>query len=239
MNEHPPILTIEDATLGYGRKVVLKEVDFSMERGDFTALLGPNGSGKTTLLKAILGEIKPQAGRVSLAEGVRLGYAPQIDTEGTFWPLKVRNFVRLFARNAKNNVDNALKSVGITDLASKNMQELSGGQRRKALLAKALANTPELLILDEPTHGMDVASEADYLELLRQLNREDMSIILVTHLLYVALSVAKNILIVQDGRATPTTVDAIIEQPILEGIYNRSFESGRIGNTPVIVPSRS
>jgi zinc transport system ATP-binding protein len=231
------ILTIERASLGYGSKVVLKGVSFTVERGHFTAFLGPNGAGKTTILKAILGDLKPSTGSVNIAPRVRLGYVPQVDIQGSFWPLEVGDFLRLFTRTDGDRPLDCLDAVGIRHLADRNLQSLSGGERQKVLLAKALANSPDLLILDEPTQGMDVASEADYLDLLRKLNHEGTAIVLVTHLLHVVLSVADEVLVVEGGRTTASSVRQIVEEPVLEKIYGRPFEIGRVGSMPIVVPS--
>jgi zinc transport system ATP-binding protein len=213
------ILRIADATIGYGRLRVLSGVSFSVKKGEIAALLGPNGSGKTTILRAILGNIRPTMGSLSLSRGVRLGYVPQVNTEGSFWPMKVGEFVSLFSRGGKTPVKDALRSVGISELSERNLQELSGGQRQKVLLAKALVNRPNLLLLDEPTQGMDIASERDYLRLLKNLNSEGTTVVIVTHLLHVVLAVARSVLIVQDGRTTSTDIESISEGDVLKDIY--------------------
>lgn len=226
-----------DVTIGYGRRVVLSSVSFTQERGTIAALLGPNGGGKTTLLRALLGEISPRHGRVEVAPEARIGYVPQVETEGSFWPLRVRDFVGLFARS-RAQVERALAAVGIGDLASRSLQDLSGGQRQKALLAKALVNEPTLLVLDEPTQGMDVASEADYLDLLRRLNRGGCTIVLVTHLLHVAMAVAHTVVIVDRGKTHAASVAEILDGGVLDAMYGRPFARAVVGGTPCVVVDR-
>ncbi len=230
------LISFENASFGYGKKIVLRDVNFSINKGDFFALLGPNGAGKTTIMKAILKEISPKQGNVIVKGGLDIGYVPQIDTEGSFWPLKVKDFVKLFQQKKCCEVSDVLDSLGIKNLGDRILQELSGGQRQRVQLAKALINHPRLLILDEPTDGMDISAEADYLDLLNGLSESGITVVLVSHHLYDVLSVARQILIVKDGQALLSTTDALINEPVLENIYKRPFHSGHIGSTPVIVP---
>jgi zinc transport system ATP-binding protein len=237
MDSKSSLIRAENVTLGYGRTTVLRDVTFDVKRSNFAALLGPNGAGKTTLLLALLGQIHPRQGLVVMEPNLRYGYVPQVDEQGSFWPLAVFDFVSLFSRGA-TAVEDVLARLGIADLAHLTMQQLSGGQRQKVLLAKALINEPDLLLLDEPTQGMDVASEADFLQLLKRLNRDGLSIVLVTHLLHVVLCAAQNVLIIHDGIGTPTTVDGLIRDSVLDQVYDRSFVSGMIGGTPVMMPGQ-
>jgi zinc transport system ATP-binding protein len=231
------VIELRDVTLGYGSHVVVAGVSFRVERGEIAALLGPNGAGKTTLLRALLGELKPRSGHVVRDPKLRIGYVPQVDVEGSFWPMRVRDFVRLFSRDDVA-VETALAGVGISELADRDLQDLSGGQRQKVLLAKALANEPNVLLLDEPTQGMDVASESDYLDLLEDLHRSGMTIVLVTHLLHVALSVARIMVLVDRGQTRVTSVREIIDGKVLDAIYGRPFSGASLGNSTVLVPDR-
>jgi len=231
------VIELRDVTLAYGSHVVVAGVSFRVERGAIAALLGPNGAGKTTLLRALLGELKPRSGEVVTDPKLRIGYVPQVDVEGSFWPVRVGEFVRLFSRD-EEAVDTALASVGIGGLAGRALQDLSGGQRQKVLLAKALANAPNVLLLDEPTQGMDVASESDYLDLLEDLHQDGLTIVLVTHLLHVALSVARIVVIVDRGQTRVTSVRDILDGKVLDAIYGRPFSGASVGNTAVLVPVR-
>ncbi len=231
------MIRLAGVTLGYGTQAVVSGVSFDVERGEIAALLGPNGAGKTTVLRALLGEIRPWAGRIEVAHGVRIGYVPQVGTEGSSWPIRVHDLLRLFCRD-DNAVRRALAGVGIGDLGPRTLQDLSGGQRQKVLLAKALANEPSVLLLDEPTQGMDAVAEADYIELLRRLAREGLTVVLVTHLLHVALSAAQRVVIIDRGTARGATIDEILRGEVLDQIYGRPFLSAVLGDTPVMVPER-
>src|ERR1041385_3074648 len=173
------LIEFNHTDLGYGRNVVLRDIHFDIEQGDFLGIVGPNGAGKTTLLKAILGLLKPLSGQVSVdAGGLRIGYVPQRESVDTLFPLTVMDIVLMgrysrlgpFSRPGKMDHDLAMKAlehVGITNLAHRSYPNLSGGQKQRALIARALVGDPNLLILDEPTNGMDLVSERAIMELVR------------------------------------------------------------------------
>ena len=186
----------------YGSEVVLEDVTFKVERGEFAAVLGPNGSGKTTLLKLALGLMKPTSGNLELfgtqPDRFRswhlVGYVPQ-STEGLQeqFPATVeeivsqglyRGFDALSAWRCRGreSVMRALETVGIEQLRGRRISSVSVGQQQRTLLARALVRQPELLVLDEPVAGVDAAAEEQFYELLRRLNRElELTILMVTH----------------------------------------------------------
>src|SRR2546425_1241090 len=161
------LIQFDKVDLGYGRRRVLTAIEFDVISGDFLGIVGPNGAGKTTLLKAILGLLKPMAGIVERpAEGLRIGYVPQRESVDTLFPLTVLDIVLMgrytrlgpFGRPGKADRAEAMASlehVGITNLAHRPYPNLSGGQKQRTLIARALVGDPNLLILDEPTNGMD------------------------------------------------------------------------------------
>src|SRR5437588_2416737 len=200
------LIVFEKVDLGYGRNVVLRDIHFDIEQGDFLGIVGPNGAGKTTLLKAILGLLKPLSGQVFVsAGGLRIGYVPQRESVDTLFPLTVMDIVLMGrytrlgpfgrpGRDDKERAMEALRSVGITDLANRSYPNLSGGQKQRALIARALVGNPNLLILDEPTNGMDLASERAIMELVRMLHDEDrITVLMVSHLLHTVVNYAKRI----------------------------------------------
>jgi len=190
----------DSVSFAYGDVPVLENVSFHIHRGEFAALVGPNGSGKTTVLKLILGLEQPAAGRITLFGGVqsvanrqtvwrnRLGYVPQHPPADHSFPVSVRDVVRMgllrpahgYNAGTKAAVDEAMEQTGIAELAAKSWRALSGGQRRRVLVARALATRPELLILDEPTAHMDTESEARLFETLGKL-KGGATILIVTH----------------------------------------------------------
>ena len=193
MSAAVPIVALEDAVLGYGRDPILRSVSIAVGHGDFLAMVGPNGGGKTTLLRALLGVLPLLGGRRVLPAPVRIGYVPQRDHVDAYWPLTVAQ-VALMGRYPllppgrrpgsadEEAVGLALARVGIADLAGKPFRTLSGGQRQRTLIARALAADPELLVLDEPTTGMDPAAELDAMDVLRELHRGSrLAVVMVSH----------------------------------------------------------
>ena len=191
----------DSVSFAYGDVPVLESASFHIHQGEFAALIGPNGSGKTTVLKLILGLERPAAGRITLfgsaagaAEGKaadwrnRLGYVPQHAPADRSFPVTVHDVVRMgllrpsqgYNAGARAAVVEAMEQADIADLASKPWRALSGGQRRRVLVARALAARPELLILDEPTANMDEESEARLFETLGKL-KGSATILIVTH----------------------------------------------------------
>jgi zinc transport system ATP-binding protein len=201
----------DSVSFSYGEVKVLEKASFHIHRGEFVALVGPNGSGKTTVLKLLLGLEQPSAGRIELfgpenTRGVglrglsgndaawrdRIGYVPQQPPADQSFPISVREIVRMgrlrplrgYAADAAAAVKDALEQADIADLADRSYRALSGGQRRRVLIARALAAKPEILILDEPTANMDSESEERLFEILGRLKAappRGITILIVTH----------------------------------------------------------
>jgi zinc transport system ATP-binding protein len=189
----PIALRLDHVSFAYGHgALVLRDVDLTVERGEFVAIAGPNGGGKTTLLRLILGLEQPTAGRVEVALQ-RKGYLPQRAQTAIDAPLTVRELVgagrvarsRLLGplgRADREAVREAIERVGLTTQADRRLTTLSGGQQQRAFIAKALAGEPELLALDEPTTGVDVEAQEAVAVLLQRLGTElGMTVLYVSH----------------------------------------------------------
>jgi len=226
------LIQFEKADLGYGRRAVLKQIDFDVQAGDFLGIVGPNGSGKTTLLKAVLGMIRPLAGRVARAsEGIRFGYVPQRETVDLLYPLNVLDIALMglysrlgpFGRPGrvhKEKAREALAHVGVADLARRPYGNLSGGQQQRTLIARALVGEPSLLVLDEPNTGMDLVGETATMELIQRLHVEDgIAVLMVTHHLATVVNYAKRIAVVGDGTLREGSVAEMITSENLSRLY--------------------
>jgi len=188
-----PLVSVERADLGYPGRTVVRGVSLAVAPGEFVAVLGANGSGKTTLFRSLVGFLAPLAGRIGRAPGLRVGYVPQRETLDELYPLSAQQVAlmgthadvpfwrRLGAREAAR-AHAALAACDANGFAATRYAVLSGGQRQRVLIARALATDPQLLLLDEPTAGIDEATEKSILASLSALRRErGLAIWMVTH----------------------------------------------------------
>ncbi len=192
MKNTKTIIEVENLNFDYDKTNVLENITFKVHKGDFLGLVGPNGSGKTTLLRLILGLNKPKTGTIKLfkkkinkfKDYAKIGYVPQKATniDQTF-PATVKEIIATGAMHkvTDKEIQNTLKTVNMLEFTNRKIGKLSGGQQQRIFIARALLNKPELLILDEPTTGVDQQSRNTFYELLHQLNKKGMTIILVSH----------------------------------------------------------
>lgn len=197
-----PVLIMDNVSFRYGRQPVLENIDMTVSAGDFLGIVGPNGSGKSTLLKLILRLLRPTSGSIRLfgqelsrfTQWTNIGYVPQKATAFHHgFPATVREVVqsgltaklgllRLPGKQGRTSVDDALAQVGVLDLKHRIIGELSGGQQQRVLIAKALVARPSLLILDEPTVGVDLEAQERFYALLDDLRaKEGMTLVMVSH----------------------------------------------------------
>lgn len=198
---HADIITLKDVAFSYQSQQVIDKLSFSVQQRDFVGLIGSNGAGKTTLLRMIVGLLKPVSGSISLfgtpasqfKEWHRIGYVPQKNSFNPLFPATVREVVmsglygrnKLFKRLSKADqikADEAMHAMNIEDLAVKKIGQLSGGQQQRVFLARALINNPELLILDEPTVGIDTETQAGFFHLIKHMHQHHrMTFLMVSH----------------------------------------------------------
>lgn len=197
-----PVIRVEDLNYRVGKQEILSDISFEIEQGDYVALLGPNGGGKTTLAKMILGLLTPSSGKIEIfgieqkvfKSWYKVGYVPQnISLFDSNFPLSVYEAVSLglaskkrwFSRLSdedKKQIEAVMQIASIAEFRDKNLSELSGGQRQRVMIARALVSQPEILILDEPSTGVDVRSQHKFYEFLKRLNIEKkLTIIFITH----------------------------------------------------------
>lgn len=206
------LIATHGLALGYGGEAVVEGVSLAIRPGEFWCLIGPNGCGKSTLLRGLLGLLAPTSGTIEIAarlgRGARVGYVPQRSELSNALPTTVRELVTLGLVHAQvpreeraAAVTAALAEVGITELAARSFWSLSGGQRQRALLARALVRRPELLVLDEPTEGLDVATQQALLATLDRLHRSGrLALVVVTHRHEIARERADHVALFHDGR---------------------------------------
>ena len=246
-----PLVTFDNATLGYGRRAILSGLSFAIPEGDFLGIVGPNGSGKTTILRAILRTLRPIAGSVVHAENLRFGYVPQRDQVDYIFPLKVVDVV-LMGRYDRIGLGRrpgasdrelacaALDHVGIRDLADAQLNSLSGGQKQRTLIARALVGKPNFLILDEPTNGMDLVSTTQILGLVRELHERDkLTVLMVSHALNEVANYVERIGLVESGEFRIGTVDEIMSSDVLTQMYGIPVDVDSFGGHRIVVARRT
>lgn len=205
-------ITADNVTLGYDSKVILKNLNFYIEEGDYLCIIGENGSGKTTLMKTLLGLLKPISGKIKFTNGIhknQIGYLPQQTEVQKDFPASVEEIVvsgfqskmglrPLYTKKEKKAALEKMDLLGIRNLAKKSYRELSGGQQQRVLLARALCATDKMILLDEPVTGLDPSATAEMYELIKNLNDKGITIIMITHDTNCALQYADKILEIGD-----------------------------------------
>jgi zinc transport system ATP-binding protein len=187
-----PILQVERLDFAYADRLVLKHIDLVMARGSTLGLIGPNGGGKTTLLRLMINQLQPTRGAIRVAgqspcnaihAGDVIGYVPQRTEVNTAIPLSAEQFLTLFSTTGRGDrIAYLLSAIGLGDLARQPIGLLSGGQLQRLMIARALVNSPQLLVLDEPTTGIDVASRNAFIALMENLRQEmKLSIMISSH----------------------------------------------------------
>lgn len=187
------VIKLENVTYRYNTDLVLEDISFKADEADLLGIIGPNGAGKTTLFSLILGLLEGYQGKITVfGEDIRnnrkilkkIGYIPQKNIIDQGFPATVEEIVSLgvFERKTKDKIISAINTVGLLEQKHKRIGELSGGQQQRILIAKALVNEPQLLILDEPTTGIDLETQNKFYALLKKLNSENkITIILASH----------------------------------------------------------
>ncbi|KPQ05195.1 MAG: ABC-type zinc uptake system ATPase component ZnuC [Rhodobacteraceae bacterium HLUCCA12] len=217
------LIRAEGLSVAYGPAApILHDIDFTMRAGEIVTVVGPNGAGKSTFLRALLGMIAPGTGRVWRAPGLRLGYVPQRLHLDSNLPLSVARFLRLVQPLSRETVQALLERVGVPGLADRPMAALSGGQFQRVLLAQALAGQPQLLVLDEPTQGLDQPGVAAFYRLIEDLRRDmGCAVLSVSHDLHVVMSASDRVICLNGHiccEGTPTVVSNAPEYRALFGL---------------------
>ncbi len=210
----------------FGADVVLHGVNLSIERGEIVTIVGPNGSGKSTLLRMLAGALQPSAGSVQHAKGLVIGYVPQKLALDASLPMTVRRFLDVPKRQPEAEVAQALRRVSVEHLAQRSLDGLSGGQMQRVLLARALLQKPDILMLDEPTQGLDQTGQADFYRLIEELRVElDCSVLMVSHELHVVMSASDRVICLNGHICCEGTPEIVQSAPE----YRALFGSGTHG----------
>lgn len=226
-----PVIRVRDLKVAYNGAPAVEDVSFDVYAGERVAIIGPNGAGKSTVIKAVLGLLQPRAGAVDVPGGrQRLGYVAQHEAVSWDFPVTVRDVVMMGRarhigwlrpprRADWQAVDAALVRVGLADLRGRQVGELSGGQRRRVFIARALAQEADTLLLDEPFSGVDASAQASIMDVLDALNADGLTIVLSTHDLGLAFRRFDRVLALR-GRVIAYDTPAVVYRPeVLTQLY--------------------
>ncbi|MFK0208215.1 zinc ABC transporter ATP-binding protein ZnuC [Agrobacterium sp. NPDC090283] len=208
------LVSLANAGVQRNGRWLVRGVEFSVSRGEIVTLIGPNGSGKSTSAKMAIGVVKPSEGDVSRKVGLKVGYVPQKLSVDWTMPLSVRRLMTLTGPLPAREIDAALNATGIAHLANAEVQHLSGGEFQRALLARAIARKPDLLVLDEPVQGVDFSGEIALYDLIKNIrNSNDCGILLISHDLHVVMAETDTVICLNGHVCCRGTPQAVSQSP--------------------------
>ncbi len=252
--EGQPIVELKGVTCGYNRQPVLHDVSLNIMPGDFIGLLGPSGSGKTTLLRTILGAVPIMSGEVRVngldvtRKKQRSGYVPQLETIDWNFPVTVEEVVMMgrtmsnilfpwYRSQERKLAHQMMERLGISHLAQRHIRELSGGQQQRVFLARALVGNPSLLLLDEPTSGVDIKTRDDAMHLLHDLNHQGVTIILTTHEINAVAVHLPWVVCINGHKLAEGPPDQVITSETLKRTYGAEMPVIRYQGMPLVAES--
>jgi len=232
-----PIVAFRNVSLGYQGRPVLSDVSLTIAPGEFAGIVGPSGSGKTSLLRAMLGAVEVYQGevvidgkRVSGRNRARVGYVPQLETVDWNFPVTVAEVVLMgramesgpwpwARRRDREQMHALLTKLGLGEMHDRHIRNLSGGQQQRVFLARALIRSPRLLLLDEPTSGVDIRTRDDILHILADLNAEGVTVVMATHELNAVAAHLPQVICVNGGIIAQGHPDAVFTPEVLSRTY--------------------
>ena len=209
-----PLVALDSVGVRRNGRWILRGIDLTVSPGEIVTLIGPNGSGKTTTAKLAIGLVNADEGSVRRAGDMAIGYVPQRLSIDRTLPLTVRRLLTLAASHTSDEVDDALEAVGIADLASAQVQHLSGGEFQRALLARALIGKPRLMVLDEPVQGVDFSGELALYDLIRRIRGETgCGILLISHDLHMVMAETDTVICLNGHVCCTGTPESVASSP--------------------------
>ncbi|MDO9318192.1 MAG: zinc ABC transporter ATP-binding protein ZnuC [Gammaproteobacteria bacterium] len=207
------LIDAADICMQFGDRQVLQHVGLQVHQGEIVTLVGPNGAGKTTLVRIVLGLLSPHSGTIARPAGLRIGYMPQkLHVEPTM-PMTVKRFLALAHHASGEPITRILEEVRIGHLMNQQLQAISGGELQRVLLARALSQSPQLLVLDEPAQGVDVAGQAELYQLINEIrNRHHCGVLMISHDLHLVMATTDQVICLNHhicchGRPEQVSVD--------------------------------
>lgn len=208
------LVDVDHVNFKINSRLILEDVSFAVHKGEIVTIIGPNGAGKTVLLKIILGLYKPTIGKVTRAANIRIGYIPQVLSIETLMPINVVRFLLLSKRANMASCKKVAAELKISSLLEYPMQTLSGGELQRVLLARALLNEPDLLVLDEPAHGVDINGQAELYKLITNIRSKlNCAIIMVSHDLHLVINGTDQVICLNRHVCCHGTPEAVTKNP--------------------------
>ncbi|MGF0520252.1 zinc ABC transporter ATP-binding protein ZnuC [Agrobacterium pusense] len=221
------LVSLANAGVQRNGRWLVRGVEFSVSKGEIVTLIGPNGSGKSTSAKMAIGVVKPTEGVVTRKAGLKVGYVPQKLSVDWTMPLSVRRLMTLTGPLAAREIDAALNATGIAHLASAEVQHLSGGEFQRALLARAIARKPDLLVLDEPVQGVDFSGEIALYDLIKNIrNSNNCGILLISHDLHVVMAETDTVICLNGHVCCRGTPQAVSQSPEYMRLFGGAAAKG-------------
>ncbi|MDD1792933.1 zinc ABC transporter ATP-binding protein ZnuC [Enterovibrio makurazakiensis] len=216
------LITLNNVSVIFDGRSVLDRVTFSLHRDKITTLIGPNGAGKSTLVKTVIGLNSPSEGTIVRQGNITIGYVPQKLQLNESLPLRVDRFLKLSPKATASSIQDALSLVGATKLLHANMHTLSGGEMQRILLASAVLKKPDLLVLDEPVQGVDVAGQLELYSLIAKLKETlRCGILMVSHDLHLVMAKTDEVICLQHHICCSGAPDAISTHPEYVALFGR------------------
>lgn len=221
-----PLIRAQNLSVRADGRTILRDVSVDIAPGEIITIVGPNGSGKSTFLRALIGALSPASGKIVRAPGLRLGYVPQKLAIDASLPLTVQRFLGLPKRVSAQTAREALEQAGVPDLLKRQMTDLSGGQFQRVLLARALLEKPQVLLLDEATQGLDQPGAAAFYQRIEEVRQNTgCAIVMVSHDLHVVMAASDRVLCMNGHICCQGAPEVVADAPE----YRALFGSGTKG----------
>lgn len=215
-----PLLKAENVTVKRSGKNILDNISFSIQQKDFITIVGPNGAGKSTLLRTLIGIESLSQGYIKQKEGLKIGYVPQRLSSDMTIPMTVKYFLKLNKDIASSYFETVIKDLEIYKLLRKQLSVLSGGEMQRVLLARALLDKPDILILDEPAQNLDVMGQVFFYKYIEKVyNNQDIAILMVSHDLHFVMSCTKNVICLHGHICCSGSPENISQDPNFINIF--------------------
>ena len=219
------LISIENIYVNYGAKNVLHGVDLSIDEGEIVTIVGPNGSGKTSLLRAIIGATSLQKGKITLKDNLKMGYVPQRLNFDSSLPMTVERFMHLSNNINKKECFNALEKAGAPNIFKSQISQLSGGQFQRVLLARAIIDKPDILLLDEATQGLDQPGSALFYKQIEEVRREtNCAVLMISHDLHVVMSTSDRVICLNGHVCCSGTPANVASDPEYKAMFGAGTE---------------